>query len=99
MHAHPPLREPEMAQDAHERQPHEAGVESVSPGCRAAASTIAVGKAKAVDAEIEPHVGGRWYERGDNGSTCDGATCSRANRTRGSCSPGKSAPTGSTTRN
>jgi uncharacterized protein YndB with AHSA1/START domain len=30
-----------------------------------------IGKAKAVDAVIEPKVGGRWYERGDDGSTCD----------------------------
>jgi uncharacterized protein YndB with AHSA1/START domain len=30
-----------------------------------------IGKAKAVDAVIEPQVGGRWYERGDDGSTCD----------------------------
>jgi hypothetical protein len=30
-----------------------------------------IGKANAVDAVIEPRVGGRWYERGDNGSTCD----------------------------
>jgi uncharacterized protein YndB with AHSA1/START domain len=30
-----------------------------------------IGKAKAVDAVIEPREGGRWYERGDDGSTCD----------------------------
>jgi uncharacterized protein YndB with AHSA1/START domain len=30
-----------------------------------------IGKANAVDAIIEPRVGGRWYERGDDGSTCD----------------------------
>jgi len=30
-----------------------------------------IGRAKAVDAILEPHVGGRWYERGDDGSTCD----------------------------
>jgi uncharacterized protein YndB with AHSA1/START domain len=30
-----------------------------------------IGKAKAVDAIIEPRVGGRWYERGEDGSTCD----------------------------
>ena len=30
-----------------------------------------IGKAKAVDAIIEPRVGGRWYECGDDGSTCD----------------------------
>lgn len=29
-----------------------------------------IGKAKAVDAILEPRVGGRWYERGDDGSTC-----------------------------
>jgi uncharacterized protein YndB with AHSA1/START domain len=29
-----------------------------------------IGKATAVDAVIEPYVGGRWYERGDDGSTC-----------------------------
>lgn len=30
-----------------------------------------IGKAKAMDAVIEPRVGGRWYELGDDGSTCD----------------------------
>jgi uncharacterized protein YndB with AHSA1/START domain len=34
-------------------------------------SNYKIGKAKAVDAVIEPQVGGRWYERGDDGSTCD----------------------------
>jgi uncharacterized protein YndB with AHSA1/START domain len=29
-----------------------------------------IGRANAVDAVIEPRVGGRWYERGDDGSTC-----------------------------
>jgi uncharacterized protein YndB with AHSA1/START domain len=30
-----------------------------------------IGKPNAVDAVIEPRVGGRWYERGDDGSTCN----------------------------
>jgi uncharacterized protein YndB with AHSA1/START domain len=30
-----------------------------------------IGKAKAVDAVIEPREGGRWYECGDDGSTCE----------------------------
>jgi uncharacterized protein YndB with AHSA1/START domain len=30
-----------------------------------------IGKANAVDAIIEQRVGGRWYERGDDGSTCN----------------------------
>jgi uncharacterized protein YndB with AHSA1/START domain len=30
-----------------------------------------IGKAKAVDAVIEERVGGRWYERGEDGTTCD----------------------------
>ena len=34
-------------------------------------ATHKIGDAKAVDAVIEPRVGGRWYERGDDGSTCD----------------------------
>jgi uncharacterized protein YndB with AHSA1/START domain len=29
-----------------------------------------IGKANAVDALIEPRVGGRWYEQGEDGSTC-----------------------------
>ena len=29
-----------------------------------------IGKTNAVDAIIEPRIGGRWYERGDDGSTC-----------------------------
>jgi uncharacterized protein YndB with AHSA1/START domain len=34
-------------------------------------ATHKIGKAKAVDAVIEPRVGGRWYERAHDGSTCD----------------------------
>src|SRR5215468_5378699 len=34
-------------------------------------ATHKIGKAAAVDAVIEPRVGGRWYERGEDGSTCD----------------------------
>lgn len=34
-------------------------------------ATHKIGKAKAVDAVIEPRAGGRWYERDDDGSTCD----------------------------
>ncbi len=34
-------------------------------------SVYKIGKANAVDAVIEPRVGGRWYECGDDGSTCD----------------------------
>ena len=29
-----------------------------------------IGKVNAIDAVIEPYVGGRWYERSDDGSTC-----------------------------
>src|SRR5262249_56778996 len=30
-----------------------------------------IGKVNAVDAVIEPRVGGHWYERGEDGSTCN----------------------------
>jgi uncharacterized protein YndB with AHSA1/START domain len=30
-----------------------------------------IGRVAAVDAVIEPRVGGRWYERGEDGSTCE----------------------------
>ena len=33
-----------------------------------------IGKTAAVDAIVEPRVGGRWYERGDDGSTCEWGT-------------------------
>lgn len=33
-----------------------------------------IGKANAVDAVVEPHVGGRWYEQGDDGSICQWGT-------------------------
>ena len=34
-------------------------------------STHKIGKVQAVDAIIEPRIGGRWYEAGTDGSTCD----------------------------
>jgi uncharacterized protein YndB with AHSA1/START domain len=33
-------------------------------------ATYKIGRANAVDAVVEPFAGGRWYERGDDGSTC-----------------------------
>lgn len=57
-----------------------------------------IGQANAVDAIIEPPVGGRLYERGEDGSTCDWGASSPGSRARVSCSRGTSPPTGSTTR-
>lgn len=34
-------------------------------------NTHKIGEVRAVDAVMEPHVGGRWYERGEDGSSCD----------------------------
>jgi len=34
-------------------------------------ATHKIGKSNAVDAVIEPRVGGHWYERGDDGTTCE----------------------------
>lgn len=34
-------------------------------------ATHKIGMAKAVDVVLEPYAGGRWYERGEDGSTCD----------------------------
>jgi uncharacterized protein YndB with AHSA1/START domain len=34
-------------------------------------ATHKIGKVNALDAVIEPRVGGRWYERGEDGTTCD----------------------------
>ena len=33
-------------------------------------ATYKIGKAKAIDVVLEPIVGGRWYEQGDDGTTC-----------------------------
>jgi uncharacterized protein YndB with AHSA1/START domain len=33
-----------------------------------------IGSANAIDAVIEPHVGGRWFERGEDSSTCQWGT-------------------------
>jgi uncharacterized protein YndB with AHSA1/START domain len=37
-------------------------------------ATHKIGSSKAIDAVIEPRVGGRWYECGEDGATCDWGT-------------------------
>jgi len=34
-------------------------------------ATHKIGTSRAVDAVIEPRAGGRWYERGEDGATCE----------------------------
>lgn len=34
-------------------------------------ATHKIGRTRAVDTVVEPRVGGRWYERGEDGSSCD----------------------------
>ena len=53
-----------------------------------------IGAVAAVDAVIEPQVGGRWYERGDDGSTCDWGRVLAWERLRAWCCPGTSLQTG-----
>jgi hypothetical protein len=43
-------------------------------GCVVATRQLQDRQAPAVDAVLEPHVGGRWSERGDDGSTCEWGT-------------------------
>ena len=43
-----------------------------------------IGKANAIDAVVEPFPGGRWYERGKDGSTC---VRERARPRRDVCGP------------
>ena|SRR5689334_17466453 len=58
-----------------------------------------IGKANAVDAIIEPRVGGRWYDAARMAAPATGAPCSPGSPIRGWCSPGTSTPTSSTIQN
>jgi uncharacterized protein YndB with AHSA1/START domain len=57
-----------------------------------------IGASKAVDAALEPHPGGRWYEIGEDGSQCDwGHVRAWEPPHPASSSPGSPPPTGSLT--
>jgi len=59
-------------------------------------SVYKIGKVNAVDAVIEPRVGGRWYGVATTEAPVTGAACWCGNHRRAWCSRGMSAPTGST---
>jgi hypothetical protein len=55
-----------------------------------------IGSAEIAEVVIEPRSGGRWFERGIDGSECLGGRAASWIRHAKSCCCGRSAPTGST---